>query len=68
MAKASKPTQAEPDEIAALIASAAPGVEAGMQQLEGAERAYYGAVFATRQPEAVVTSATTPYSLEPDLS
>jgi hypothetical protein len=39
-----------------------------MQQLEGAERAYYGAVFATKQPEAVVASATTPYSLEPDLS
>ena len=52
------------DGIAELLASATPGVEAAIQQFEGVERAYYGAVFATRLPEATVTSATIPHTLE----
>lgn len=63
MQKASKTSS--PDEIAALIASGAPGVETAMQQLEGVEKVYYGAVLATTLPQAVQTNASTPHSLEP---
>jgi len=59
-------SRTEPDEIAVLIASGSPGIEAALQQFEGAERVYYGAVIATTMPEAVTASATTPYSVDAD--
>ena len=52
------------DEIADLLATAAPGVEAALEQFEGVERSYYGAVFATRMPEATVTGAAIPHALQ----
>jgi hypothetical protein len=57
-------SKTEPDEIAALIAAGSPGIEAALQQFEGAERVYYGAVIATTLPEVVTASATTPYSVD----
>jgi hypothetical protein len=59
-----KPDNQPVDEIADLLATAAPGVEDAMQQFEGVERYYYGAVFATRMPEATVTGAAIPHALQ----
>ncbi len=58
----SKSGEESDGEIARLIESSAPGVEAAMQVLEGAETVYYGAIIATSLPEVVTTTTvTTPY-------
>jgi hypothetical protein len=49
-------------EIERLMKSAAPGIETTIQTVEGAERAYFGAIMATSLPETVIASATTPSS------
>ncbi|HTW42396.1 MAG TPA: hypothetical protein VMD79_08770 [Solirubrobacteraceae bacterium] len=62
---ASKTASAVDDEVQAILASGAAGVETAIRALEGAEQVYYGAVAATETGTVITTTNVTPYSPDP---